>query len=46
MIYFYHNPKKKAKELNIKLQRLHIATPIAEDDNLDDPEFSDLFEND
>ena len=39
----YHNQKKKAKELNIKVQHLHIATPI---DNLDNPEFSDLSEND
>ena len=42
----YHNQKKKAKELNIKVQCLHIATPIVEDDNLDDSEFSDLSEND
>jgi len=42
----YHNQKKKAKELNIKVRRLHIATPIVEDDNLDNPESSDLSEND
>src|SRR5947208_889116 len=42
----YHHQKKKAKELNAKVQRLHIATPIVEDDGLDNPEFSDLSEND
>ena len=42
----YHNQKKKAKKLNIKVQRLHIATPIVENDNLDNPKSSDLSEND
>src|SRR5688572_7148585 len=42
----YHDQKKKSKELNIKVQRLHIAAPIVEDDDLDNPEFSDLSEND
>ena len=37
----YHNQKKKAKELNIKVQCLHIAIPIVENDNLDDSEFSE-----
>ena len=42
----YHNQKKKAKELGIKVRHLHIATPIVEDDGLDNPEYSDLSEND
>ena len=42
----YHRQKKNAKELDTKVQNLHIATPIIEDDNLNSPEFNDLSEDD
>src|SRR5437016_2526114 len=42
----YHRQKKNAKELDTKVQRLHIATPIIEDDNINNPEFNDLTDDD
>ena len=42
----YHHQKKKAKETDTKIQRLHLAIPIVEDDNLNNPEFDNLSEND
>lgn len=41
----YHRQKKKAKELDTKIQRLHIAIPIVEDDNLKNLELN-LTEDD
>jgi len=42
----YHRQKKNAKELDTKVQNLHIATPIIEDDNLNSPEYNELSDND
>lgn len=42
----YHHQKKQAKKANTKIQHLHLATPIVEDDNLNNPEFDNLSEND
>jgi hypothetical protein len=42
----YHRQKKKAKELDTKIQHLHIAVPIVEDDNLKNLEFNNLTEDD
>ncbi|EXX66655.1 hypothetical protein RirG_121730 [Rhizophagus irregularis DAOM 197198w] len=42
----YHRQKKNAKELDTKVQRLHIATPIIEDDNINNPEFNNLTDDD
>ena len=41
----YHRQKKKAKKTDTKIQRLHLAIPIVEDDNLNNPEFDNLSEN-
>src|SRR5579859_4265651 len=43
---FYHHQKKRAKELDTKIQRLHIAAPIVEDDSLNNPEFDNLCDDD
>jgi hypothetical protein len=42
----YHRQKKNAKELNTKAQHLYIATPIIEEDNINDPEFNNISDDD